>query len=277
MPIPRLLRALVYVLCALFAPSLSTQQQCSLPPKPLFLRLGNCTISPNSDYPNGVQSWGIQVGLAPPMQNLCLEPSLVVNNTVIMATEICTNDNSSTLSQCISRRGGLFNENETTSDFVIASQGDLSPDPVWDSFNPHFAMAANTTIQFPTDISLSSYPIALAQAGQNSSVSQLGLANNSVFLRHLASAGLSTGAGFSYLAGSQSVSNPRPGHIVFGGYDAASLDGPFYNFTLSNTTTAGSRVCSLQVEVEQLVLSRPGLSDLPLVSGGTPMTSCIEP
>jgi hypothetical protein len=200
-----------------------------------------------------------------------------VNNTVIMTTDICTNDNSSTLAQCISRRGGLFNKKEATSDFIISSQADLAPDPVWDSFNPRLENAANTTIQFASDISLPSYTIALATVGQNSSISQLGLAKNSVFLRELARAGLSRMPGFGLLAGSQSVEQPRDGHIIFGGYDAASLAGPFTNFPLRNTTTAGKRACSLQVEVERLTLSRPGLEDLELISGGTPMTSCIEP
>jgi hypothetical protein len=127
-----------------------------------------------------------------------------------------------------------------------------------------------------SDISLSSYPIALASLGQNSSVSRLGLANESVFLRELVTAGLSSVSGFSLLLGSQSVLNPRDGHLVVGGYDAASLAGPFYNYSMSNTTTAGNHVCSLQVEVEQLNLSRPGVDDVVLVSPGTPITSCVE-
>jgi hypothetical protein len=57
-----------------------------------------------------VDSWGLQVGIASPPQEVCLVPSTVVNNTVIMTTEISTNDNSSTLAQCDSRRGGLFNQ-----------------------------------------------------------------------------------------------------------------------------------------------------------------------
>ena len=278
MPISRLFQtALVYLLGTLFSPVLATEEQCSLPPEPLFLRIGNCSIPPNPDYPDGVDAWGLLFNVA--SQALCLSPSFVVNNTVIMATEICTvnNENLSTLLQCISRRGGVLNVNETTSGFVITSQGDLAPDPVWDSFNPPFAEAANTTIQLASDISLSSYPIALAFSGQNSSVSQLGLANDSVFLHEIINAGSSSVAGFSLLLGSQSVLNPRDGHLIVGGYDAASLAGPFYNYSMSNTTTAGNRVCSLQVEVEELTLSRPGVEDVVLVSPGTPMTSCVEP
>lgn len=95
-----------------------------------------------------------------------------------MATEICTGDNSSTLPQCIGRRGGLFNEKEAAADFTITSQADLAPDPVWASFNPQLSNAGNTTIHFASDVSLSNYTIALAVTGQNSSISQLGLGND---------------------------------------------------------------------------------------------------
>jgi hypothetical protein len=134
-----------------------------------------------------------------------------------------------------------------------------------------------------SNISLSSYPIALALSGQNSSVSQLGLANESVFLHAVAKAqGDEHGqpafpTAFSLLLGSQSVLNPRDGHLIVGGYDAASLAGPFYDDSMSNSTPAGSHVCSLQLEVDQLTLKRPGVDDTLLSSPNTPMTCCIEP
>lgn len=269
--------ALVYFLYTLFFHAVVADESCTLQKAPLFLRIGNCTINPNSDYPDGVDSWGIRIGIASPEQDLCFLTSLVVNNTVVMANNICTSDNSSMIYQCISRRGGVFNENQTTSDFIISSQADLAPDPVWDSFNPPFAKAANATIQLASDISLPSYPIGLVELAPNSSVSQLGLANDSVFLRELVNAGLTSVPAFGLLAGSQSVQQPRDGHLIVGGYDSASLNGPFVNYTMSNTTAAGDRVCSLQVEVDELILSRPGQDDFQLVSKGTPMTSCIEP
>jgi hypothetical protein len=157
---------------------------------------------PESGLPDGVDSWGIRVSIASPPQDLCVAPSLVVNDTVIMATDICTinNGNLSTLPQCISRRGGVFDPNDTTSDFVLTSLSDLAPDAEYFSFDPNFAEAANTTIQFPSDISLS-YPIALAFSSQNSSISQFGLANDSVFLHEVVNAGLGPAA-FGLLVGS---------------------------------------------------------------------------
>jgi hypothetical protein len=272
----KLFTAFIFIFCTLTSLASAAGGDCTLSPSPVFLRLSNCTIAPNNDLPDGVDSWGLQLSLASPAQELCFNPSMTVNNTVVMTKQICTNDNSSTYAQCISRRGGVFNEQEATSGFT-SSQGGLAPDPVWDSFNPAFAGSANASIQFPSDVSLPSYPIALADLAPNSSVGQLGLANDSVFLHELVSAGFSSVPAFSLLAGSQSVQQPRDGHLIIGGYDAASLAGPFWNFSISDTTTAGSRVCSLQVEVDSLILSRPGHTDVELNTGGTPMISCIEP
>lgn len=254
--------------------------QCSLPPQPFLLRLSNCSISADpTDYPDGVNSWGLLVSIASPPQELCLVPSTVVNNTAVVGAEICSSKTQTNINtdQCLSSHGGFFNESMATSAFNAASPQDiLAPDDVWDEFNPNFTTAGNTTIQF-SSITLPDYPIAIISSGTNFSESQLGLANDSVFLHSLVSAGLISVPGFGILAGSQSVNSPRAGHIVFGGYDAASLAGPFTNYSLSNTTGAGQRACSLQVVVEELTLVRPGYPDEVLIWDGDPMPSCIEP
>ena len=121
------------------------------------------------------------------------------------------------------------------------------------------------------------FPIALALEGQNLNANQLGLANDSVLLHSFVSAGLSSTMSFSLFAGSQSITQPRDGHIVFGGYDAALVDGPFTNYSMSNTTVTGDRACSLEVDVLQLTLRRPDVDDVELLSAGEVMPSCIEP
>lgn len=269
--------ALVYLLFVLLSHVPVKAEQYTLsPPQPLYVGLANCSFSvKNANYPHEVilvNSWGLQVDIASPPQRLCLEASTAVNNAVIMTTGICNNDHNSTFDQCVSRRGGLFNTNGT-SDYNIISVNDLPPDPGWATFTE----AGHTTLQFASDISLPSFPIALPENAANSSVSQLGLANNSVFLHQLVDAGLSPANGFSFLAGSQSVFNPRDGHLIIGGYDRASLSGPFTTYAMNSTTAAGSHACSLHVEVEALTLIRPNQPDVPLISGSTLMSSCIEP
>jgi hypothetical protein len=247
-------------------------------PKPFLIPLSNCTIAPSPSFPNGVDSWGVQINFAG--QPLCVVPSGVVNNTVITETEICTTDHTSgeDSAQCISRRGGTFNYASASSSYSNISTGSLAPDFVWNTFNPPFGGAGTATIQFPSDLSLPNFPVAIALQGQNLNANQLGLANDSVLLQSFASSGITSSMSFGIFAGSQSISRPRDGHIIFGGYDASLLDGPFNNYSMSDTPQAGSRLCSLEVVVNQITLRRPGVpNDVQLLIDATPMPSCIEP
>jgi len=274
MAMPKLFKAiLVCVICCFSA---DANADCSTaPPKPFLLPLSNCTIPPNIDFQYGVDSWGLQLSIA--SQNLCAVPSCFVNNTVITETELCTKDSSSTLPQCISRRGGTFNDEQSSSSYSNISVQSLAPDDVWDLLNPPFGGAGNATIQLPSGITIPDFPIALVVEGQNLNANQLGLANTSVLLHSLVSAGLSSTMSFGLFAGSQSITQPRDGQIVFGGYDAALVDGSFTNYSMSNTTVTGDRPCSLEIDILGLTLRLPNGSDVDLLSPAELMPSCIEP
>jgi hypothetical protein len=151
----------------------------------------------------------------------------------------------------------------------------LAPDGVWDLFNPPFGGAGNATVQLPSGI-IPDFPIALVLEGQSLNANQLGLANTSVLLHSFVSAGLSSSMSFGFLAGSQSITQPRDGHIAVGGWDAASVVGSFANFSMTNTTVTGDRPCSLAVDVTGLTLRLPDGNEVDLLDGET-MPSCIEP
>ena len=274
MAMPKLFKAiLVCVICCFSAVA---NADCSTaPPKPFLLPLSNCTIPPNIDFQYGVDSWGLQLSIA--SQNLCAVPSCFVNNTVTTETELCTKDSSSTLPQCISRRGGTFNDEQSSSSYSNISVQSLAPDPVWDLLgNPPFGGAGNATVQLPSGITIPDFPIALVLEGQNLNANQLGLANTSVLLHSFVSAGLSSTMSFGFLAGSQSITQPWDGHIAFGGFDAASVYGSFTNYTMTNSTVTGDRPCSLAVDVTGLTLRLPDGNEVELISSEV-MPSCIEP
>lgn len=246
-------------------------------PKTFLIPLSNCTIPPSLNFPDGVGSCGVQITFAG--QQLCAVLSRVVNNTVITETEICTTDHTSgeDLAQCISRRGGTFNYASAGSSYNNISTRSLAPDFVWDTFNPPFGGAGTAPIQFPSDISLPNFPVAIALQGQNLNANQLELANDSFLLHSFVSSGITSCMSFGLFAGSQSISQPRDGNIVFGGYDASLLDGSFHNYSMSDNPQAGSRLCSLEVVVSQITLRRPGVpNDVQLLEDATPMPSCIE-
>jgi hypothetical protein len=273
MTMPKLFKATS--VCIIYCFFAVANADCSAAsPKPFLLPLSNCTIPPNIDFQYGVDSWGVQLSIA--SQYLCGVPSLVVNNTVITETVLCTQDQSSTLAQCISRRGGTFNDGQSSSSYSNISVQSLAPDAVWDLFNPPFGGAGNATLQLPSDITIPDFPIALVLEGQSLNANQLGLANTSVLLHSLVSAGLSSTMSFGLLAGSQSITQPRDGHIAFGGFDASSVDGPFTNYSMTNTTVTGDRPCSLAVNVIGLTLRLPDGNEVELISNEI-MPSCIEP
>jgi hypothetical protein len=258
----------VFLICSLLFVATAECVDDSI--KPFAFPLFNCTIPPNTNFPDGVDSWGLQ---------LCVVPSLVVNNTVIAETAICTNDNTSDgaqIAQCVSRRGGTFDFRQPISSYENISIQSLVPDDDWDAFNPPFSGAGNAVIQFPSGVTLPHFPIALASEGQYLQTNQLGLANNSALLHSLVSAGLSPALGFGLFAGSQSVAHPRDGHIVFGGYDSALIDGAFTNYSMSNMKV-NNHACSLQIDVLKVTLRRPNFTDIAIQSEGYIMTYCIEP
>jgi hypothetical protein len=266
-------KAPVFLICSL--PVVATAGRVNDLVKPLALPLLNCTIPPNANFPDGVDSWGVQISIG--SQQLCVVPSTHVNNTVITETEICTDDNTSDLAQCISRRGGTFDFRQADSHYNNISIQSLVPDPAWSSLNPPFSGAGNATIQFSSGITLPDFPIALASEGQHFSTNQLGLANDSVLLHSFASAGLSPALAFGLFAGSQSVAHPRDGQIVLGGYDSSLIDGPFTNYSINSSTQASDHACSLQVDVLKVSLRRPNLTDVEIQSEGYTMTYCIQP
>jgi hypothetical protein len=215
------------------------------------------------------------VGLGSPVQQLCLVPSTVVNNTLIIGTDDCP-DSNSTLEQCSVRYGGLFNVSEAGSSFTKVPLSILAPDPDWVNFAsplPGFTLAGNTTMQLSYEMPVSNFPVAVITEGTTHNVGQLGLSVDSVFLDLLNSTGSVHGFGLN--AGSQSVLNPRSGSLVIGGYDQASINGIFTNYSV--TYHSIGRVCPFQVNIEKLVLRRPGVKDIELSSEGSEIPACIEP
>ena len=249
--------------------------QCSLPPQPRSFHLGNCTTA------EGVDSWGLLVGIGDSsvLQEVCLVPSTVVDSTLVQGVEVCSGDQNpnDTMPACRSRRGGLFNHS-VSSFTTISLDQILAPDPAWAAFSPfpNFTVAGNSTLFFPSDLSIGDFPIGVITDGQNSSAGHLGLANNSVYLQLLVQGGLAPSMGFGLNVGSQSVALPRDGHLVIGGYDKSSVDGYFANYSMEEVFQT-RRVCSNQVVIESLKLRRPGLDDVNISSEDHPIPACIEP
>ena len=259
----------------LFSPQagLAAAECPPVPFKPIIFPLANCSIQPNNNYPDAVASWGLEIQAG--SQYVCVVPTLVSNDTIIFDTDICTTDTSSTLAQCASRRGGLFNFGDSTSAYNNVSVQNLVPDLSYDSFNPAVSHAINTTVNLPSNISISNFTFAVASEGQNSNAGYFGIGTDSTVLKSFVSAGLSSPT-VALFAGSQSNVVPRAGHIAFGGYDNSLVMGSWANFTMSNKTVEGHRECALSVNVSSLIFQYPGRPDVALLEGLI-LPTCIEP
>jgi hypothetical protein len=204
-------------------------------------------------------------------------PSTFTNNTFIPVVQACTTDQSMSLNACASRRGGLLDKDASGANFVAISSTDTPEDVNWVAIDPNNSLTRKGTIalQLPSDVSFSQFPAKDIEGGQNHNMGHLGLGQTSTLLQQLSEEkGLVTGFGLD--AGSQSYTNPRNGYLIAGGYDRQKVGASFKNYTVANSQTSG-RICSLQVTITQLVLSRPGLEDVVLISRGEQMEACIEP
>lgn len=267
--------AIFWVSFALFSSSVAEERCYGSAARPIVLALSNCTMHRSDGQTVG--SWGLSLSVA--SQDLCLVPSTVTNNTLVMGTDVCADDRNSTAAQCSSRRGGLFDLGAATSSFARTSLGDLRPDQGWaEIMKPlqPFTVAGNATIQLSdTSVPLT---IAVVTEGQNHTTGQLGLGIESSVLDTLVQQKKIDSPVWGINAGSQS-SNPRDGSLVLGGYDQASVSGHFTNFSMDYPINRhpGGRVCPLQVVIERLVLRPAGGDDIAISDLAQPIQACIEP
>ena len=254
---------------------LCTVASSSTCPTPLFLQLSNCTIAGTN-----VDSWGLMLDLANPSQYVCVCPSTVTNSTLVISSAFCQTDTNITNAQCESLSGNTFNTSAAGTSYNPSSAGAvLAPNPTWNELSPVALLAGTTILQLPPNDELSKYPIGIITSGDNQNVGHFGLANDSDFLHAAVSNGLIPANGFGLNAGSQSVANPRDGGLVLGGYDLASVDGAFTNFSITGADSS-ERDCPLEVVIEELVLRFPlaeGYTDVTLTSSGILIPACVEP
>ncbi|PVF92310.1 hypothetical protein CPB86DRAFT_791292, partial [Serendipita vermifera] len=273
------LKVIPFILSAFTIPFSSGRECSSLPPnpKPIVFTLSNCTLQGHGDVPD-VESWGLQVTLGSPPQEMCLMTSMFTNNTFIPTVKACSTDQTTDFRTCATRRGGLLDPSSSGSSFgAISSSNDSPPDVNWGAIDPGNSVTEKGTIplNLPSEISFSGFPIKTIEGGQNHNTGHLGLGRSSPLLQRLSDEkGIVSGFGLD--VGSQSHLNPRDGHLIVGGYDRQKVGSSFHDYTVTNSQTSG-RICSLLVTITELVLQREGLNDSVLISRGEQIPACIEP
>lgn len=248
------------------------------PPPTIQLVLGNCTIlAPDQ---TDVNSWGILIRVEGSTE-LCVVPSTVVNSTLLQSSEICDSDQLNntglimTSAQCRSRRGGFITRsavpNATTDGLALLNPG-------WINLENIIQYAADATLQLVTNTV--TMVEGLITQGQQSTASHLGLAEKSTLLQALKDAGMIGARSWGLNSGSQSVLFPREGSLVLGGYDEASLSGPFFEYKIAEPNLLNNRPCPLQILVSRLTLNIDGADQndsYDLIDTASKLPFCVEP
>lgn len=242
----------------------------------LRLFIGNCTIRAGTGN-SSVDAWGIEVTVdgGDSNQSLCVGPSLVVNNTLVMADSVCSpqNEQKMTLAACESRRGATLDPGR----FDMASASDLVPDPGWGTFQkPPTGRAIKGLLRL-RESDVVSLVMGLIENGQNHALSHFGLGPASSILRSLKDSGRIARMMFGLRVGSTSIDHSKPGALVLGGWDSLAVGGPWYNYPMNYNKTVGDRVCSLQLNILDWNVTTPGRPDYQINFASHPLPACLEP
>lgn len=250
---------------------------CPATTTPIVLTISNCTIASQDS-----SSYGVRLDVGDPRQNLCGTPSTVVDNTLLISSNICTGvlpPNMTTQAQCQSYHGGTFNIAAAGTSFhnISLSTANLPLDQGWTRFNPPYTAAGETDLHVVSNVAIPNMTVVVITEGINFTAGHIGLGKDSVILHHLKDSNMIPSLGFGLNAGSQSIQNPRDGSLVLGGYDSASVTSSFYTHTMNYSDMLFGRHCPLQVQIEGLQLLVEGQEPIQLIGEGDGHAACIEP
>jgi len=248
-------------------------ENCILPTANyILLPLGLCNITDSAGQ--AIQSYGSAVTFAG--QAVCLEVNTVTNNLRVISSAVCESDRgNTTIPQCASQRGGLFQTDDNSTTFNDIPESELVADPGWEEWN-NSGVAVHGTL----DISDVALPInvGVITNGTNFTAGYLPLTNQSSLLQTLVDNNFIAERAFGIKIGTQILTNPQGGSLVIGGYDKGSLGGPLMNFSMDYpiTPVGGDRECPIQVTIEQLLYQSPTLGVKLLLGNGQTVTACLE-
>ncbi|UZP34274.1 hypothetical protein NXS19_002090 [Fusarium pseudograminearum] len=255
----------------------------------LFLRAtlaSSCNTEPQS------LMRGISAQVGTPPQNIVLLPWAELNNTIIYNNEpYCKNDTTYSEESCIVERGGLFNEQDSTSyteaDTLIAAGGapteTIFKGSVYGIKNlPSRSIGAIDTLKLEGAAELPSFPFGIPTSNWDTShttLSALGLGRNSTYLNALRKAEKITSRVWSIFWGIFGDENPIDGSLILGGYDEMKVMGDNYTAPLVYDHFDGSQGCwtGMRVTVTDIKVNFAGGTNTSIFPSGTALHCCIDP
>lgn len=232
---------------------------------------------------NGKRRRGILGTLGTPPQNISFMVHTYLNDTWVYNSTAPLCGNTTSIPQCLTSRGGLYdtsNSSTYTSHPNVHSAGG-DPSDVQRALGTHIwdNVFATDTLGLHDNTSLAEYPIGIPGydfGGEYDRQANFGLGQNSTLLERLKSTAQIPSLSWSYWWGiSNSAStSATPGQIVFGGYDAAKVDGEPFTQTLQPPSAACQS--GMTLSFTNLILRFPNGTALDL-NPSRVLTGCIQP
>lgn len=252
----------------------------------------------NVSLANGANARGIALSVGSPPQNLALMPQWYVSPEPVSALTFahhCRPFNDTWLfnyqgqcdqivsqAACMTRRGGYFNENASSTyrahssasyagGFGMPTDNDTITKALW----------ATDILHLASNVSLQDYPIGIPRmdwGGSFHAPSALGLGSNSSILNSLKNSGLIASRTWSMYWGLEggSSSVQMDGSFVFGGFDRAKVDGDNFTQPLGNNPDACPS--GMLVTISDLRLNFPnGTAPSLFQKRSDAMSACIVP
>ncbi|KAL6920518.1 hypothetical protein FSST1_004544 [Fusarium sambucinum] len=235
---------------------------------------------------------GIAGQVGTPPQNVVLLPWAELNNTIIYNNQpYCKNDTMYSDESCIVERGGLFNEQDSTSyteaDNLIAAGGATTETvfkgSVYGIKNlPSRSIGAIDKIKLEGAAEIPKFPFGIPTSNWDTShttLSALGLGRNSTYLNALRKAEKITSRVWSIFWGIYGDEKPMDGSLILGGYDEMKVMGDNYTAPLVYDHFDGSQGCwtGMRVTVTDIKVNFVGGTNTSIFPSGTALHCCIDP
>ncbi|KAH7182013.1 aspartic peptidase domain-containing protein [Fusarium sp. MPI-SDFR-AT-0072] len=234
---------------------------------------------------------GIPAEIGTPPQNLVLLPWADLNNTWIYAEPFCKDSGIPNDESCKVRRGGIFNEEKSTSFTgarnIVKAGG--APNETFFKGGQYgvrnLIKSANGAIDSFTlqgSTELEKFPFGIPTSKWDdtySTLSPLGLGRNSTYLNALRKAGKIGSRVWSIFWGRMWIKEPLDGSLILGGYDEKKVTGKNYTAPLVYGDFDGSDGCwtGMKVTLTDIQINYLGGTNVSIFPKGTTLQCCIDP
>ncbi|KAF5655264.1 hypothetical protein FCIRC_13909 [Fusarium circinatum] len=256
--------------------------------EPLVLPLQDVQVLP--DVPSSFMR-GIPAKIGTPPQDLVLLPWADLNNTWIYAETFCKDSGIPNDESCKTRRGGIFNEEKSTTfkgarDIVKAGG---APNETFFKGGQYgvrnlvnSANGAIDTFNLEGSAEVDGFPFGLPTNkwdGTYSTLSPLGLGRNSTYLNALRKAGKIGSRVWSIFWGRMWIKDPLDGSLILGGYDEKKVTGANYTAPLVYGDYDGLDGCwtGMKVTLTDIQINYLGGTNVSIFPKGTTLQCCIDP